>query len=72
MIIDSEAQLRAGENVVHTTRVAVRRLRSTLRVYAELFDVAQAGRLEEELRLVGRAAGRGSGPGHPASAGWTP
>jgi CHAD domain-containing protein len=49
VIIDSEAQLRAGENVVHTTRVAVRRLRSTIRVYAELFDVAQAGRLEEEL-----------------------
>jgi CHAD domain-containing protein len=49
VIIDSEAQLRAGENVVHTTRDAVRRLRSTLRVYAELFDVPQAGRLEEEL-----------------------
>jgi CHAD domain-containing protein len=49
VIIDSEAQLRAGEEVVHTTRVAVRRLRSTLRVFAELFDPGEAGRLEEEL-----------------------
>ena len=38
VIIDSETQLRAGENVVHTTRVAVRRLRSTIRVFADLFD----------------------------------
>jgi CHAD domain-containing protein len=49
VIIDSEAQLRAGEEVVHTTRVAVRRLRSTLRVFAELFDPGEAARLEEEL-----------------------
>jgi CHAD domain-containing protein len=49
VIIDSEAQLRAGEEVVHTTRVAVRRLRSTLRVFAELFDPGEAGQLEEEL-----------------------
>jgi CHAD domain-containing protein len=49
VIIDSEAQLRAGEEVVHTTRVAVRRLRSTLRVFADLFDPGEAGRLEEEL-----------------------
>ena len=49
VIIDSEAQLRAGENVIHTTRVAVRRLRSTIRVFADLFDPGQAARLEEEL-----------------------
>jgi CHAD domain-containing protein len=49
VIIDSENQLRAGENVIHTTRVAVRRLRSTLRVFAELFDPSEAGHLEEEL-----------------------
>jgi CHAD domain-containing protein len=49
VIIDSEAHLRAGEEVVHTTRVAVRRLRSTLRVFAELFDPGEAARLEEEL-----------------------
>jgi CHAD domain-containing protein len=49
VILDAEAGLRSGENVVHVTRVAVRRLRSTLRVFGELFDVAQAGHLEDEL-----------------------
>jgi CHAD domain-containing protein len=49
VIIDSEAELRAGENVVHTTRVAVRRLRSTIRVFPDLFDASQAEQLEEEL-----------------------
>jgi CHAD domain-containing protein len=49
VIIDSETELRAGEDVIHKTRVAVRRLRSTIRVFADLFDAEQAGRLEEEL-----------------------
>jgi len=49
VIIDSESQLRAGENVIHSTRVAVRRLRSTIRVFSELFDPSEAGHLEEEL-----------------------
>jgi CHAD domain-containing protein len=49
VIIDSENQLRAGENVIHTTRVAVRRLRSTIRVFSELFDPSEARHLEEEL-----------------------
>lgn len=49
VIIDSEQALLAGRNVVHPTRVAIRRLRSTLRVFPELFDVAQAAQLEEEL-----------------------
>jgi len=49
VLIDSEAQLRAGEDVVHTTRVAVRRLRSTIRVFADLFDQAEADHLESEL-----------------------
>jgi CHAD domain-containing protein len=49
VIIDSEGQLRAREDVVHTTRVAVRRLRSTIRVFADLFDSSQAEHLEEEL-----------------------
>jgi CHAD domain-containing protein len=49
VIIDSEAELRAGEDVIHKARVAVRRLRSTIRVFADLFDAEQAARLEEEL-----------------------
>jgi CHAD domain-containing protein len=58
VIIDSEAELRAGENVIHKVRVAVRRLRSTIRVFADLFDAEQGARLEEELvwwaALLGR------------------
>ena len=49
VILDAEPALRGGENVIHVTRVAVRRLRSTLRVFGDLFDVAQAGHLEDEL-----------------------
>jgi CHAD domain-containing protein len=49
VLIDSETQLRAGEDVVHATRVAVRRLRSTIRVFAEYFDASEVGHLEEEL-----------------------
>ena len=49
VIIDSEAQLRAGENVVHAVRVAVRRMRSTIRVFAEFFERSEAAHLEEGL-----------------------
>ena len=49
VIIDAEPKLRAGENVIHVTRVAVRRLRSTIRVFDELFDADKAAALEEEL-----------------------
>jgi CHAD domain-containing protein len=49
VLIDAEPQLRAGEPAVHTTRVAVRRLRSTLRTCAELFDQGRVEALEPEL-----------------------
>jgi len=49
VLIGAEPQLRAGEPVVHTTRVAVRRLRSTLRTCAELFDPNRVEELEPEL-----------------------
>ena len=49
VIIDAEPKLRAGENVVHVTRVAVRRLRSTIRVFDELFDADKSAALEQEL-----------------------
>lgn len=41
--------LRLGRPVVHPTRVAVRRLRSTMRVFARVFDEAQAAEMETEL-----------------------
>lgn len=49
VLLDAEASLRAREDVIHPTRVAVRRLRSTLRVFAEVFDIARSGQLEDEL-----------------------
>lgn len=48
-ILDGDGPLRDGENVVHATRVSVRRLRSTLRVFDDLFDVPQAAHLEDDL-----------------------
>jgi len=48
-IVAGDLGLRLGRPVVHPTRVAVRRLRSTLRVFASLFDEGQAAELEAEL-----------------------
>ncbi len=50
LLIDAPVRIRAGEDVTHPTRVAVRRLRSTVRVFPELFEVPKAGRLDDELR----------------------
>jgi CHAD domain-containing protein len=47
--IEAEPQLRAGEPVIHNTRVAVRRLRSTMRTCADVFDFARVEQLEPEL-----------------------
>ncbi|HYP45543.1 MAG TPA: CYTH and CHAD domain-containing protein [Propionibacteriaceae bacterium] len=41
--------LRLGRPVVHPTRVAVRRLRSTMRVFAPVFDEGESAHLEAEL-----------------------
>jgi CHAD domain-containing protein len=49
VILDAEAGLREREPIIHPTRVGVRRLRSTLRTHAPLFDADRAGELEEEL-----------------------
>ncbi|SEQ80862.1 CHAD domain-containing protein [Microlunatus flavus] len=50
VLVDAPALIRAGEDVTHPTRVAVRRIRSTLRVFPELFEVPKAGRLDDELQ----------------------
>jgi CHAD domain-containing protein len=49
VLIDAEVTLRNREPVIHSTRVAARRLRSTLRTYAEVVDIARAGALSDEL-----------------------
>jgi len=48
-IVNGDLGLRLGRPVVHPTRVAVRRLRSTIRVFASAFDAEQAAALEEDL-----------------------
>ncbi len=50
VLVDAPTRIRAGEDVTHPTRVAVRRLRSTVRVFPELFEVPKAARLDEELQ----------------------
>ena len=49
VLIDAEPALRERGPVIHATRVAARRLRSTLRTYDDVIDVARAGMLEDEL-----------------------
>lgn len=49
VIIDAHAGLRVREPIIHPTRVAVRRLRSTLRTYQPLFDSERSAVLEAEL-----------------------
>jgi len=49
VLIDAEAQLRSREKVIHSTRVAARRLRSTLRTYSETVDGDRAETLSAEL-----------------------
>nr|WP_294695185.1 CYTH and CHAD domain-containing protein [uncultured Friedmanniella sp.] len=48
-IARGDLALRLGQPSVHSTRVAIRRLRSTLRVFAELLDPEPSQRLEQEL-----------------------
>ena len=49
VLASNDVALRTGVNVVHRTRVAARRLRSTLRVFRDVFDESAAGELNEEL-----------------------
>ena len=48
-LIAGDLALRRGQNAVHATRVATRRYRSVLRVFAELFESEQAASLDAEL-----------------------
>lgn len=49
-IAAGDAGLRAGEDPIHDTRVATRRLRSTLRVFGKLLDSEVIGDLDGELK----------------------
>ncbi|HYZ68147.1 MAG TPA: CYTH and CHAD domain-containing protein [Mycobacterium sp.] len=48
-IFDGDLALRRGRDPIHDTRVAIRRLRSTLRVFGKLLDPT-VGHVDEELK----------------------
>lgn len=54
---DEDARMRLGENRVHKMRVAVRRTRSTIRVFADLFDADAAASFDAELRWFAEILG---------------
>ena len=56
-IFEGDLALRREVNAVHTTRVAVRRLRSTVRTFGKVFDSEAAGRLEAELVWIAAVLG---------------
>lgn len=70
MLACNDAGLRTGTNLVHKTRVAARRLRSTLRVFGTLVDVDAANQLDRELSwyadLLGEVRDRDVLGGHLA------
>ena len=54
---DPVVRLEDNDEAVHQARVATRRLRSDLRTYGELIDVAWADPLRDELRWLGDSLG---------------
>ncbi len=48
-IVAGDLGLRRGKNVVHPTRVAIRRLRSTLRTFKAVFDAGAVAEMEADL-----------------------
>jgi CHAD domain-containing protein len=49
-IFDGDLQLRRGQDPIHDTRVAIRRLRSTIRVFGKLLDRTATAHVDEELK----------------------
>ena len=49
-IVAGDIGLRRGQDPIHDTRVAIRRLRSTLRVFGKVLDQSAVGDLDDELR----------------------
>ena len=55
---EEDVHLRLGDNRVHKMRVAVRRIRSTIRVFGDLFDETSASSLDAELTWLAEMLGR--------------
>lgn len=71
MLAGDVALHRGDDAVIHKTRVATRKLRSTLRVFAPLLNRKQATALDRELRWARPYSAR-SAIGRCCVAGWTP
>lgn len=56
-IVVGDIGLRRGRDPIHDTRVAIRRLRSTLRVFGKVLDQSAVGDLDDELRWFAGALG---------------
>jgi CHAD domain-containing protein len=56
-IVAGDLALRREQDVIHSTRVATRRYRSALRVFADLFDADRAAALDAELRWYASVLG---------------
>src|SRR5260370_35075674 len=56
-IFAGDVGLRRGQDPIHDTRVAIRRLRSTLRVFGTLLERSAIEGVEEELRWFGTLIG---------------
>lgn len=56
-IVRGDIELRRGTDLVHKTRVGTRRFRSALRIFADLFDVDRAARLDAELKWYATVLG---------------
>jgi CHAD domain-containing protein len=50
VLASNDVGMRTGQPAVHKTRVAARRLRSTLRIFDDVFDAAPAEELDKELQ----------------------
>lgn len=50
VLASNDVGIRTGTPAVHKTRVAARRLRSTLRIFSDVFDAAAAEELDNELQ----------------------
>jgi CHAD domain-containing protein len=56
-VFEGDLQLRRGQDPIHDTRVAIRRLRSTIRVFGKLLDRPATEHLDEELKWFAELLG---------------
>jgi CHAD domain-containing protein len=58
VLASNDVGMRTGTPAVHKTRVAARRLRSTVRIFSEVFGAAPAEELDNELKWYADVLGR--------------